>query len=227
MPSFSSSRISAMLQNFVSAKREEAGLYCEIAEKLPLLDTGRLLDVGTGSGLQLKAIHTTAPSLELFGLDISRAAIRVARKNLEGLEIDLKEGSIESTDYDDDFFDLVTCNSSASYWRNPGSCFNEIFRILKHGRCAVLFEPQSDFDMDEVVQILDKTHADKNCLRRFLGRNLHKYGLLWGHKLGLRVYSIDEWREIASNSQFDTSHSIERTTLQKLPIFAQITLNKP
>jgi hypothetical protein len=57
MSEFSQSKFAAKLQNVVSQRREESGFYSEIAEKLPLASAGRLLDVGTGSGLQLKVIH--------------------------------------------------------------------------------------------------------------------------------------------------------------------------
>ena len=78
MPGFFQSRFVAYLWNIVSRRREEAGLYTEIAGKLPLSDTGRLLDVGTGSGLQLKVILDLRPEMELFGLDLSGASIHVA-----------------------------------------------------------------------------------------------------------------------------------------------------
>jgi hypothetical protein len=57
MPDFSRSRIAAWLQELVYKSREEVGLYREIAAQLPLPGAGRVLDVGTGSGLRLKPSH--------------------------------------------------------------------------------------------------------------------------------------------------------------------------
>ena len=227
MPGFSQSRMAAKLQDMVSQRREEVGLYKEIAEKLPLPDKGRLLDVGTGSGLQLKAVHDVRPNLELFGLDISGAAIRVARRNLTGMEVDLRVGSIEHTAYDDDFFDIVTCNASMSYWKNPVACLDEIYRILKPGGLASLFEPQKDIDIDQVVEIINANLADKSRLRRFMAVNLNKFGLRWGRTLGLKIYSVQELAAMANRSRFGANHSIARITLQNLPIFVRIALMKP
>ena len=56
MPKFSQSKFAADLQQIVSFRREDAGLYREIAERLPLDEAERILDVGTGTGLQLRAI---------------------------------------------------------------------------------------------------------------------------------------------------------------------------
>jgi len=41
----------------VSKRREEVGLHKEIVDNLPVIEKRRLLDVSTGSGLQLKVIH--------------------------------------------------------------------------------------------------------------------------------------------------------------------------
>ncbi len=227
MPNFSQSRLAAYLQNFVSQRREQVGLYSEIAKKLPLLDIERLLDVGTGSGLQLRVIQALRPDIELHGLDLSPASIHVAHANLEGMDIDLRVGSIEHSPYQDDFFDVVTCNSSMSYWENPTSCFNEIFRILKPGGSAHLFEPQKDIDLDEVVKTINRNLADKSWMRRMLATNFNRFGLRWGRKFGLKLYSIEELEEITHQSLFRDSVSIEPTTLQNLPIFVKIKLYKP
>lgn len=227
MPGFSQSRLAAKLQELVSIRREESGLYQEIAEQLPLTDGGRLLDVGTGTGLQLKVIHQIEPGMALFGLDLSFQAIQIAREHLKGFGVDLREGSIENTSYEDDFFDIVTCNSSMSYWKNPTACFNEIYRILKPGGSAMLFEPQKDIDIDEAVEIIKANLADQSWIRRTLAAGLNRFGLRYGRAVGLKLYSLDELREMAGQSRFAGSFSLEKFTLQNIPIFVKIRLNKP
>ncbi len=227
MPDSSGSRFAAWLQQVVARRREEAGLYREIAEKLPLADGARVLDVGTGSGLQLKVIRELQPSAHLFGLDLSAASIRHARANLQGLPVDLRVGSIEHTAYDNDFFDIVTCNSSMSYWQHVVACFDEIYRILKPRGRAVLFEPQKDYNMDEVVATIRSDLAQQSWLRREAAVLLNKFALSRGSSVGLRLYSVQELAELARQSRFGDHIAVDRTTLQNLPIFAQIALIKP
>lgn len=226
MPSFSQSRFAARLQNVVFMRREEVGLYKEIEALLPRLDGGRVLDVGTGSGLQLRAIHEARPQVQLFGLDFSRAAMRVAQENLQGMDVELRQGSINDAPYEDGFFDIVTCNASMSYWKGPVGCFNEIYRILKPGGSGVLFEPQKEIDLDEVRETIDRNLADKSRFRRLVARSLNVLGLRWGHTLGLRLYALDELRDLAQSSLFGVNHALDRVTLQNLPIFVRITLTK-
>jgi cyclopropane fatty-acyl-phospholipid synthase-like methyltransferase len=93
MPQFTQSKFAAWIQNVVSLRREESGLYAEIAGYLPLEGAERLLDIGTGTGLQLRVIHHLQPSIGLFGIDLSAAAT----KAIGVLKPDLRVGSIEKT----------------------------------------------------------------------------------------------------------------------------------
>jgi ubiquinone/menaquinone biosynthesis C-methylase UbiE len=226
MSSFARSRFAAYLQEIVSRKREESGLYAEVLKLLQLPSKGRFLEVGCGSGLQLKVAHTSNPELKFYGLDISDAAIDNARRNLESIEVDLRQGSIEATNYEDDFFDIVTCLASMSYWDHLGTCYDEIHRILKPGGVAKLIEPQKDIDIEAVVETIKDNLADKNPIRRFLAANLNKFGLKYGRKIGLKLYSVSEIRNMARLSKFGEGIEIEQVSVQNLPIFMLITLKK-
>jgi hypothetical protein len=98
---------------------------------------------------------------------------------------------------------------------------------LKPGGVAVLFDPQKDVDINEVVETIKVNLAQESNLRRFVAANLNKFALRYGRKLGLKLYSLDELDELADRSGFGSDHSIKRVTLQNLPIFARITLEKP
>jgi len=75
MGRFSEGKFTARLQTIVSYRRQESGLYREIAGRLPLDGPIRVLDIGTGTGLQLRAIHNRSPGSKLFGLDLSEPTL--------------------------------------------------------------------------------------------------------------------------------------------------------
>jgi len=227
MGKFSESVFAAWLQMIVSYRRQESGLYREIAERLPLGKVGRVLDIGTGTGLQLRAVHDLHPEAELFGLDLSPRAIRAARKALQDLKVDLRSGSIAAAPYEDGFFDLVTCNASMSYWEDPAECLNEIFRILKPGGEAVLFEPHRDIDIQDALERIRQIMADKGPLRRWGAVQLNKFGLQRSGGIGMKLYSRAELIDLARTSSFEDNCSVELTSLLDIPIFVCIHLWKP
>jgi ubiquinone/menaquinone biosynthesis C-methylase UbiE len=227
MTVFSQSVFAAWMQKIVSNRREDAGLYREIAERLPLEGAERVLDVGTGTGLQLKVIHELTPDVDLYGLDLSQAAINVAEKALVGIKVDLRVESISKTSFPDNYFDIVTCNASMSYWDQPVKCFNEIYRILKPRGDVLLFEPHKDIEVDVALDQIRKNMADKGFLRRWGAVQLNKFGLKRGGSLGMRLYSLEELNDLAGQSHFVKNYSIGKTSLLKIPIFVCIHLWKP
>jgi hypothetical protein len=56
---------------------------------------------------------------------------------------------------------------------------------------------------------------------------VNKYGLRWVRNVGLKLYSVGELEDIADQFKFGQNASIERVTLQNLPIFVRIQLFKP
>ena len=223
---FSESKFSARLQKIVSYRRQESGLYLEIADRLPLEGPGRVLDIGTGTGLQLRAIHDRQPAAKLFGLDLSAPAIEIARAALEDLEADLRVGSIAEAPFKDDYFDLVTCNASMSYWEDPLGCLNEIFRILRPGGKALLFEPHRDIDLDAALAQIRENMRDKGPLRRWGAVQLNKFGIKKGSRIGMKLYSRKELIDLARSSSFGENCSVEETSLLEIPIFLCINLWK-
>ena len=227
MSRFSESKIAAWLQKIVSYRRQESGLYREIAHRLPLTPSSSVLDIGTGTGLQLRAIHDRQPGSELYGLDLSAAAIEVARTALVDLEVDLRSGSIASSPYGNDTFDIVTCNSSLSYWEDPGECFNEIYRILKPGGQALLFEPHQDIDIDAALDQIRENMKDQSPLRRWGAVQLNRFALRRGSRIGMKLYSRQELIELACSSDFGQNSTVEITSLLNIPIFLCVNLRVP
>ena len=222
--------LAAILCDYVGQRRLEAGYYREIAEQLIARapSEGRILDIGTGSGFTLKELHDINPDLIPYGLDISEPIVRIARSHLRKLGITPRvfHGDIQKAPFENDFFDIVTCSNSLSYWPDPVKGINEIHRILKPGGKAILFEPYKEFDLDKIEEAIDHTLKHASSVRRRLVKIFHKFVLKWGYLLGLKLYSAKDYEDFAKQSKFRDNSMVEKISVIGTPLFVRFTLIK-
>jgi ubiquinone/menaquinone biosynthesis C-methylase UbiE len=230
MGSFSDSRLAAIMCDFVGQKRLETGYYREIAEQLidRAPSEGRILDIGTGPGFILKELHDLNPNLIPYGLDISESIVQIARSNLKELGIVPRvfHGDIQDAPFKDNFFDIVTCSNSLSYWPDPAIGLNEIYRILKSSGKAILFEPYKEFDFDRIEDAIEGTLKHASPVRRELVKIFHKFALNWGYLLGLKLYSAKDYEDHAKQSNFKDNFTVEKISIINTPLFIRFTLTK-
>lgn len=181
---------------------------------------GRLLDIGTGPGRLLCEIHKNTPGLDLCGLDISSSMLRIARENLRNIEnLDLRLGNISQTDYPDDYFDIIISSGSFYNWDKPVDGLNEIYRILKPGQSAYIFETHKDFNKKELNFKLKENLVEYNFIRKFLSK------IFFRKQLGM-TYSLTEFGQILKQSKFKNNFKIKKLELGDLPTYIWLELNK-
>lgn len=194
--------------------------YREIAALLSgQVNSGRLLDVGTGPGSLLLELHRLNPDLQLYGLDISRAMIDLARKNLAGVAADLRLANVCATGYEGDFFDTVICTGSFYLWDRPDEGLEEIYRILKPSHSAHLFEARRDYDRQAYKVALNANLKREGLAMRLFGPLLLAKALRMG-------YIADEVAEIVGRTRFAGGCRIENLSLVGLPVWMHIQLSK-
>jgi ubiquinone/menaquinone biosynthesis C-methylase UbiE len=194
--------------------------YTGVAQDLAgKISQGRLLDVGTGPGRLLLAMHALNPDIELFGLDISTSMLEQARKNLRGMTVDLRQGSIRQTDYQTGYFDLVVCTGSFYLWDQPEEGLQEIHRILKSGQSAYLYECRWEYDRQALQLGLRRNLQHLNIIARIIGPLAVKQALR-------AAYSRDEIAGIVGRTSFAGNFSIHDMTFSGLPIWVRVELRK-
>ena len=194
--------------------------YQEIAQDLiSKIEKGRLLDIGTGPGYLLLEIHKLNPSIELYGLDISTAMVDQASRNLAGIRVDLHQGNIRATEYESEFFNLITCSGSFYLWDSPVEGLDEIHRILKGGRSAYLYETYRDIDEKIFREKMRENLKGENLIRRMLTPRF------FIKQLGM-TYEKKEIKEIVKKSRYANSYRIDDLTIVRLPVWLRIELKK-
>jgi ubiquinone/menaquinone biosynthesis C-methylase UbiE len=193
----------------------------EIADFIAgFLKQGKLLDVGTGHGRLLLEINKKNQQIDLFGLDISSSMLERARRHLREIKnVDLRVGNIVKTEYQDNFFDCIICSGSFYNWDKPTEGLDELFRILKSGKTAYIFESNKNYNRE----LLDSRLKENLKEYSFLRKTISKYFL---RKQLRMTYSITEFDEIIKQTKFGVGYQIQQVELGNLPIWLRIELKK-
>jgi 2-polyprenyl-3-methyl-5-hydroxy-6-metoxy-1,4-benzoquinol methylase len=122
----------------------------------------RVLDVGCGSGYGCKILHE-AGAAEVHGADVSRHALRFARKHF-GEHASFTEQSItEMSAYPDGFADVVLSSEVLEHIKEyglEGRAISELRRVTRPGGLLVIATPNSEllgehgFSWDELSALI-------------------------------------------------------------------------
>ncbi len=144
---------------------------------LPAQYDGRLLEIGSGGGTDLKLMQDLGWSAE--GVDRDPEA----KKNAEGRGLRVRLGELKDQDYPDDYFDAVVSNHVIEHVFDPVGLFREIHRILKPGGRFVFITPNIESWGHRVFK-----HADL----MFMDSPRHLY-----------VFSVPSFRRVAQAADFE------------------------
>lgn len=92
-----------------------------------------VLDVGCGTGVV--AITAARLGAKVCALDLSPALVERAKTNIitANVEVDVKEGDVESLPYADNFFDVILSQFGHMFAPRPHVAIHEMLRVLKPG----------------------------------------------------------------------------------------------
>ena len=132
--------------------------YHAVAEEvLSKISSGRILDVGTGPGYLPLEIAKSSQALEVRAIDISPAMVRIANENSHKMglpgRVEFQFGSAASIPFEDGYFDLVVSTGSFHHWAKPKECLKEIYRVLKEGGEAWIYDMKRDIAEGDRIQL--------------------------------------------------------------------------
>lgn len=91
--------------------------------------SGKVLDLGCGAGRFANSLKTENPLLDIYGVDISKRAIKAARVNYP--EMHFKVANINHLPYPNDYFDAVILRHVLEHLDDPKQGLSEAKRVLK------------------------------------------------------------------------------------------------
>jgi ArsR family transcriptional regulator len=122
-------------------------LEAVLREELGPSGVGKLLDIGTGSGLMLELLGPRAR--HAVGIDLSAPALRLARTRVHGAGLshcELRRGDMYGLPFEDGVFDTVTMDRVLALAAQPRAAIAEAVRTLRPGGRLLIVE---DFEAIE------------------------------------------------------------------------------
>jgi len=128
-------------------------LYVQVAKHISeRVRSGSILDVGTGPGRLPVEIAKLAPDTCILGVDISEDMVKIARRNAESAclsgRVRFEVGDVANLPLESDSYDFVVSTVSMHHWRDPVRGLNEVFRVLKPGGEAWIYDIRTDSPPD-------------------------------------------------------------------------------
>jgi SAM-dependent methyltransferase len=121
-------------QDWAANEDQQMPTYAEAIRRVGIRSGQRVLDVGCGSGVFLRAAADRGA--KVFGLDASEALIEIARGRVP--EADLRVGDMELLPYGDDSFDIVTGFNSFFFAADMVTALREAARVANPGAPVVI-----------------------------------------------------------------------------------------
>jgi SAM-dependent methyltransferase len=105
---------------------------------------GHVLDVGAGPGRLATGLAALAPRIEVAGIDIApdmvaRATALAAERGVAG-RVTFRLGDVMALPFPDESFDIVVSTLSLHHWPNPALGLAEIYRVLRPGGIARIYD---------------------------------------------------------------------------------------
>lgn len=135
-------------------------LYCyvlrQVLRKRKL--SGKILEVGCGSGMGLNFLSRLEPTLVFVGVDLSASSIALANAQLaRNAQLTFCEGDAEHLPFENNEFDAVLNIESAHNYPDLGLFLNEVARVLKPGGLISLVDVFTKSRLTLFEQCLQRT----------------------------------------------------------------------
>ena len=109
-----------------------------LANSLPIKIQGKILDAGCGDGAMLTSLKNLCPSIEMYGVDISKEGCRIAaERNIITKVADLNC----EIPFKDNFFDFVIAHEVMEHLIDTDRFLEECNRILKKEGYLIITTP--------------------------------------------------------------------------------------
>jgi ubiquinone/menaquinone biosynthesis C-methylase UbiE len=149
--------------------------YKIIASEIDMPPNGVLLDIGTGPGILPIEIAQKFPSAKITGVDLSPKMIEIANRNCRKHKItsalEFRVMDANKLEFADSSFDMIISTGTMHHWKKPLCVLNEIYRCLKSGCQARIYDGYGDASNEDIDKCIKRPlpgFPSNNLVRKIL-----------------------------------------------------------
>jgi ubiquinone/menaquinone biosynthesis C-methylase UbiE len=131
-------------------RKPERKIANEIIEKIK---SGTVVDLGSGTGFLSIEIARRATGLQVYGIDLSRQMVKIAKRHAQGVEnAQFEFGDAAALSFEDGSIDFIVSTGSLHHWNRADKVFDECYRVLKKDGEGWIYDPCRDALNENVEQ---------------------------------------------------------------------------
>ncbi|MGF7536021.1 class I SAM-dependent methyltransferase [Bacillus mexicanus] len=112
-------------------------------DQLGITHGDSILEIGFGPGYCMQQMLKREKSIHLYGIDVSKAMLKLAARRIKSKGVCLIQGSIETFPLSDSFYDKVISVNNYTIWNDQTKGVKQIYQALKPGgKAAITMQPR-------------------------------------------------------------------------------------
>ena len=133
------------------------------------------LDIGCGSGLNIKRLFEKSPKAKSYGVDYSSTSVKKAKelnkKLVEKGCVEVVEANVLDMPFNDETFDIITAFETVYFWPDLVNSFVEVKRVLNdEGKFVIIMDANGCYapELEEITKNENCTFHTDEELKDFL-----------------------------------------------------------
>lgn len=121
------------------------------------------LDIGCGSGLNIKRLFEKSPKAKSYGVDYSSTSVKKSkqlnRELVESGDVEVYEANVLDMPFEDETFNIITAFETVYFWPDLVDSFREVKRTLKSdGKFFIVMDANGCYTPQ-----LEEITREENC----------------------------------------------------------------